>query len=107
MYLMPLAISEWVAEGGLARFVSDILQELDREGALTACDDQYREDGWGSAAYYPLMMVKGLVYGYSVRITSSRRWPRRWQADNGDSRRPLVPSACGWPQCAHPKLFGR
>lgn len=73
MYLMPPTITEWVAEGSLARFVSEILEELDREGALTSFYDQYREDGWGSAAYHPLMMVKVVVYGYSVGITSSRR----------------------------------
>jgi transposase len=73
MYLMPPAITEWVAEGSLARFVSEILEELDREGTLASFYDQYREDGWGSAAYHPLMMVKVLVYGYSVGITSSRR----------------------------------
>ena len=73
MYLMPPAISDWVAEDSLARFVSELLEELDREGALAAFYDQYREDGWGSAAYHPLMMVKVLVYGYSIGITSSRR----------------------------------
>lgn len=73
MYLMPPAISDWVAEDSLARFVSELLEELDREAALAAFYDQYREDGWGSAAYHPLMMVKVLVYGYSIGITSSRR----------------------------------
>ncbi len=73
MYLMPPAISDWVAEDSLARFVSELLEELDHEGALAAFYDQYREDGWGSAAYHPLMMVKVLVYGYSIGITSSRR----------------------------------
>jgi transposase len=73
MYLMPPAISDWVAEDSVARFVSELLEELDREGALAAVYDQYREDGWGSAAYHPLMMVKVLVYGYSIGITSSRR----------------------------------
>jgi len=73
MYLMPPSIAEWVAEGSLARFVSEILEEMNREDALVSFYDQYRENGWGSAAYHPLMMVKILVYGYSVGITSSRR----------------------------------
>jgi len=73
MYLMPPAVTDWVAEGSLARFVSDILEEMDRDGTLASFYAQYREDGWGSAAYHPLMMVKILVYGYSVGITSSRR----------------------------------
>jgi transposase len=73
MYLMPPAITAWVAEGSLAWLVSEILEALDRDGTLAPFYDQYREDGWGSAAYHPLMMVKVLVYGYSVGITSSRR----------------------------------
>lgn len=73
MYLMPPAIADWVAEGSLARFVSEIIEELERDGTLAPFYDQYREDGWGSAAYHPLMMIKVLVYGYSVGITSSRR----------------------------------
>ncbi len=73
LYLMPPAITDWVTEGSLARFVSEILEEMDRDGTLASFYDQYREDGWGSAAYHPLMMVKVLVYGYSVGMTSSRR----------------------------------
>ena len=73
LYLMPPAITDWVAEGSLARFVSEIIEEMERDGTLTPFYDQYREDGWGSAAYHPLMMIKVLVYGYSVGITSSRR----------------------------------
>ena len=73
LYLMPPALTDWVAEGSLARFVSEILEEMDRDGTLATFYAQYREDGWGSAAYHPLMMVKVLVYGYSVGLTSSRR----------------------------------
>ena len=51
----------------------EILEEMERDGALTPFYDQYREDGWGSAAYHPLMMAKILVYGYSVGMTSARR----------------------------------
>lgn len=70
---MPPAITDWVAEGSLVRFASAILEELDREGTFAAFSDQYREDGWGSPAYHPLVMVNILGYGYSVGITSSRR----------------------------------
>ena len=33
----------------------------------------YREDGWGRAGYHPRMLVKVLLYGYCVGVTSSRR----------------------------------
>ncbi len=56
-----------------SRFMSEILDEMDRDGALASFYDQYRGDGRGSAAYHPLMMVKVLVYGYGVGITSSSR----------------------------------
>lgn len=32
MDLMPPAITDWVAEGSLTRFMSEILKEMDRDG---------------------------------------------------------------------------
>lgn len=73
MYLMSPSIMDWVSEGSLARFVSEVMDEMDREGKLVPFYEKYREDGWGSAAYHPLMMVKILVYGYGMGVTSSRK----------------------------------
>jgi len=81
MYLMPPSITEWVSEASLARFTSEVLDEMDREGKLAAVYHQYREDGWGSAAYHPVMMVKILVYGYCMGITSSRRMAQALESD--------------------------
>ena len=50
IYLMPPSITEWVSEASLARFTSEVLDEIDREGKLAAFSCQYRKDGWGSAA---------------------------------------------------------
>lgn len=81
MYLMPPSITDWVSEGSLARFVSEVLDEMDREGKLAPFYERYREDGWGSAAYHPLMMIKVLVYGYCVGVTSSRRIAQALESD--------------------------
>lgn len=72
-FLLPPSLTDWVADDSLARFVSDILDEMDRKGKLSAFYKGYREDGWGRAAYHPLMMVKVLVYGYCIGMTSSRK----------------------------------
>ena len=91
MYLMPPSITEWVSEASLARFTSEVLDEMDREGKLAAVYHQYREDGWGSAAYHPVMMVKILVYGYCMGITSSRRMaPPRFTEPAGSTLVPVV-----------------
>jgi transposase len=72
-YLLPPSIQDWVSEDSLAHFISDVIDELDQQGKLTSFYARYREDGWGNAAYHPCMMVKILVYGYCVGVTSSRK----------------------------------
>lgn len=81
LFLMPPAISDWVKEGSLAGFVSDLVDELDAEGELAAFYAAYRTDGWGRAAYHPCMMVKVLLYCYCVGVRSSRRIARALEQD--------------------------
>ena len=66
---MPLSLEQWLPEGHLARFLSDVLDELD----LREMYASYEEDGRGMAAYHPLMMTKLLFYGYCVGKASSRK----------------------------------
>lgn len=80
-YLLPPSIEDWVSEDSLARFVSDVIEHLDRDGKLSGFYAGYREDGWGRAAYHPRMMVKILVYGYCVGVTSSRKLSRSLEND--------------------------
>jgi transposase len=68
LLLMPPAIGDWVPEGHLARFVSDVADGLD----LSAIEDSY-EEGRGYPPYHPRMMVKVLLYGYATGTYSSRR----------------------------------
>jgi transposase len=73
LFLLPPSLSEWVGEGSLARFVADVVEELDAEGRLSAFYAGYREDGWGHPGYHPRMLVKVLLYGYCCGVTSSRK----------------------------------
>lgn len=73
LFLLPPSIAEWVGEGSLARFVFDVVEELDADGSLAAFYAGYRADGWGRAGYHPRMLVKVLLYGYCCGVTSSRK----------------------------------
>lgn len=69
-FLLPPSLQDWLPEGHLARFIADVMDELD----LSAIYAQYeREDGRGLSAYHPLMMARLLLYGYCIGVTSSRK----------------------------------
>ena len=68
LLLMPPSLSEWVPEGHLARFVGDLVDELD----LCAIEESYGEER-GYPPYHPRMMVKLLLYAYCTGTFSSRR----------------------------------
>ena len=72
MLLMPPSVQEWVPEGHLVRFVSDLVDTLD----LSAIEGTYAEER-GHPPYHPRMMVKLLVYGYCKGVYSSRRIAER------------------------------
>ena len=61
-------------EGHLAHFVSDLVES----GALdlSAVYASYEEERGGSRPTYPRLMVKLLVYGYAVGVSSSRKLER-------------------------------
>ena len=66
-FLLPPSVEDWLPRDHLARFVVDIVDQLD----LTALSRQYR--GTGSAAYHPTVMLGLLIYGYATGVFSSRR----------------------------------
>jgi len=75
--LMAPSIQDWVPEGHLARFVSDLVEEaLD----LSAIYASYEEER-GFPPYDPRLMVKLLVYGYATATPSSRKLEERTYAD--------------------------
>jgi transposase len=68
--LLPPSLEDWLPEGHLARFISEVVGELDLGPIYHSYEDK---DGRGQAAYEPLMMLKVLFYGYCIGIASSRR----------------------------------
>jgi transposase len=75
--LMAPSIQDWVPDGHLARFVSDLVDEaLD----LSAIYGAYEEER-GFAPYDPRLMVKLLIYGYATGTPSSRKLEERTFSD--------------------------
>jgi transposase len=76
--LLPPDLREWLPEGDLALFISDVVDELD----LSAIYQVYElSDGRGQPPYHPAMMVKLLVYAYCTGLPSSRRIERATYRD--------------------------
>lgn len=66
-FLFPPSINDWLPQQHLARFVVEIVEQLD----LTGMERDYR--GAGSAAFHPALLLSILVYGYSTGVFSSRK----------------------------------
>jgi transposase len=76
--LLPLCLHDWLPRSHLARFIADLMKELD----LSPFYAQYQgEDGRGQSAYDPRMMTRLLLYGYAVGVSSSRRIERATHDD--------------------------
>ena len=67
--LMPPSLRDWLAEGHLAHFISDVVDQLD----LAAFYERYEGDGRRNQPFEPRMMVKVLLYAYASGTFSSRR----------------------------------
>ncbi|HUF73993.1 MAG TPA: IS1182 family transposase, partial [Gammaproteobacteria bacterium] len=65
-FLLPPSVDEWLPERHLARFVVEVVDQLD----LSAMVKAYR--GSGSASYHPAMLLGLLIYGYATKVFSSR-----------------------------------
>src|SRR3954452_10683986 len=76
--LMAPVLRDWVPEGDLAHFVSDLVDSgvLDL-AAIYACYEEER----GFPPYDPRLMVKLLIYGYANGVTSSRKLERATYRD--------------------------
>src|ERR1700734_373906 len=69
-YLLPASVDEWLPEKHLARFIVDVIDDLD----LGRMSRAYR--GTGSASYHPRTLLNILVYGYATGVFSSRKLER-------------------------------
>ncbi len=66
-YLLPPSVDEWLPENHLARFVVEIVDELD----ISTLESAYTASG--SDAYHPRMMLALLFYCYATGLFSSRK----------------------------------
>ena len=70
LFLLPPSLDDWLPEGHLARFIVEIVSQLD----LTSIKAAYT--GRGSKAHHPEMLLSLLFYGYATGIFSSRKLER-------------------------------
>jgi transposase len=75
MFLMPPSVQDWLPKEHLARFVVEVVEQLD----LRALRDSYA--GCGSAAHHPEMLGALLFYGYATGIRASRQGSKRQRAN--------------------------
>jgi transposase len=68
--LLAPVLQEWIPDGDLAHFVSDLVESGTLD--LSAIYDSYEEER-GSPPYDPRLMVKLLLYGYANGVVSSRK----------------------------------
>ena len=66
-FLFPPSVQKWLPENHLARFVVEVVRELD----LRALEDAYTRRG--SPADPPAMLLALLFYGYATGVYSSRK----------------------------------
>lgn len=69
LLLLAPSISEWLPEDHLARFVVEVVDQLD----LTSILNKYTARGHGSNPYHPALLTALLFYGYSTGWMSSRK----------------------------------
>ena len=77
LFLLPPSLKEWLPEGHLAYFVSDVVDELD----LGEIEKTYSTKLQGQPPYHPAMLVKLLFYAYCMGIPSSRKIERETYED--------------------------
>jgi len=67
-FLFPPSVQEWLPKDHLARFVVDVVEQLDWSGL----EQSYA----GSDAHHPAILVALLLYGYATGTFSSRALER-------------------------------
>lgn len=65
-FLLPISLEDFIAEDHISRILNDIIDAID----ITALEAKYSKDG--CPAYHPRLLIKILLYGYSINIRSSR-----------------------------------
>jgi transposase len=76
-FLLPPSLLDWLPENHLARFVLEVVEELD----LRPIYEPYERELRGYPPYEPKMMVALLLYAYAMGVTSSRKIARKTEED--------------------------
>jgi len=66
-YLFPPSMNDWLPEQHLARFIVEIVEQLDVQPMERAYGTS------GSAPFHPALLLSILVYGYATGVFSSRK----------------------------------
>ena len=69
LFLLPPDMKDWLPEGDLVFFISDLVGQLD----LSAIYDAYDGSRGGQPPYHPRMMTALLLYAYCKGVPSSRK----------------------------------
>lgn len=77
VFLLPPSIDDWLPEGHLARFVSELVEDVLDLGPFLAVYTEAR----GFPPYDPRLMLKLLLYGYTTGVRSSRGIEKRCHDD--------------------------
>ena len=72
MLLMPPSMREWLPEGHLAYFISDVVDTLDISEIFVVYEAETR----GAPAFHPAMVTKIIFYGLCRGVYSSRKLAR-------------------------------
>ena len=67
VYLFPPSVADWLPEEHLAKFIVQVVDNLD----LSALTRKY--SGKGSDAHHPSTLIALLIYGYATGVFSSRK----------------------------------
>jgi len=76
-HLLPPSPKDWLPEGHLANFISDVVDDLNLKNFY----DSYEGDGRRNRPFDPRMMVKIILYGYAVGVRSSRKIAQKLHED--------------------------
>jgi transposase len=74
-FLLPPSLDEFIIQDHEVRIINDVVNRLD----LSGIRDKY--NGGGAPAYDPAMMLKVLIYAYSLGIYSSRKIVQELKTD--------------------------
>jgi transposase len=75
--MFPPSPLDWLPEGHLARFMLDVVEQLD----LSPIFAHYEREQRGFPPHHPKMMVALLLYAYCVGVPSSRKIEKRCHED--------------------------